>query len=65
MSIKYITCVTKWSETDQYQFKHYTQIIFKENKIMDVGHHQTQLILHELIPQILLFWNYENCIHAY
>ena len=26
---------------------------------------KTQLILHELIPQIPLFWNYENHIHAY
>ena len=23
------------------------------------------MILHELIPQIPLFWNYENQIHAY
>ena len=27
--------------------------------------HQSPFILHELISQIPLFWNYENCIHAY
>ena len=26
---------------------------------------KAQLILHELIPKISLFLNYENCIHAY
>ena len=26
---------------------------------------KARLILHELISQIPLFWNYENCIHAY
>ena len=26
---------------------------------------KAQLIFHELIPQIPLFCNYENCIHAY
>ena len=30
-----------------------------------LGPTKAQLILHELIPQIPLFWNYENCIHAY
>ena len=30
-----------------------------------LGPAKAQLILHELIPQIPLFWNYENCIHAY
>ena len=26
---------------------------------------KAQFILHELISQILLFWNYENYLHAY
>ena len=26
---------------------------------------KAQFILHELIPQIPVFWNYENCLHAY
>ena len=26
---------------------------------------KTQFILHELVPQIPLFWNYENQIHVY
>ena len=26
---------------------------------------KAQFILHELIPQIPIFWNYENYLHAY
>ena len=29
------------------------------------GPTKTQSILRELASQIPLFWNYENCIHAY
>ena len=29
------------------------------------GPTKARSILHELASQILLFWNYENCIHAY
>ena len=37
-----------------------------DHKIMYVGPPtKAQLILHELISQIPLFWNYENDIHAY
>ena len=30
-----------------------------------LGPHQSPIILHELISQIPLFWNYENSIHTY
>ena len=26
---------------------------------------KAQFILHQLIPQIPIFWNYENCLNAY
>ena len=40
------------------------QLIRRENSYVGPST-KTQSILHELIPQIPLFWNYENCLHAY
>ena len=37
----------------------------KSEKIICRAPTKAQIILHELVPQIPLFWNYENQIHAY
>ena len=65
-SLKYkiITCISK-IET---KFKQYLLSIVVDNqkrKPICRALTKGQLILHELIPQIPLFWNYENHIHTY
>ena len=65
-SIKYkiITCISK-SKT---KIKQYSLSIIVDNqkrKLIRRAPTKAQFILHELIPQISLFWNYENHIHAY
>ena len=37
----------------------------KSEKIICRAPTKAQFILHQLILQIPLFWNYENCLHAY
>ena len=37
----------------------------QKRKLICRGPTKAQLILHELISQIPLSWNYENCLHAY
>ena len=63
MNIKYITCLLK-SKTKIRQYS-LSKIDNQKRKLICRAPTKAQLILHELIPQIPLFWNYENHIHAY
>ena len=64
MNIKYITCITK-SKTKIRQYSLSLVVDNQKRKLICRVLTKAQLILHELIPQIPLFWNYENHIHAY
>ena len=64
MNIKYITCISK-SKTKIRQYSLSLVIDNQKRKLICKILTKAQLILHELIPQIPLFWNYENHIHAY
>ena len=64
MNIKYITCLLK-SETKIRQYSLSLVVDNQKRKLICRVLTKAQLILHELIPQIPLFWNYENHIHAY
>ena len=64
MNTKNITCISK----KKTNIRHYSLSITIDNQKKNlICRYPTkaQLILHELVSQIPLFWNYENHIHAY
>ena len=64
MNTKYITCISK-SKTKIKQYSLSISVDNQRRKLVTRAPTKAQLILHELIPQIPLFWNYENHIYAY
>ena len=55
----------KQSQKPSMSIMHFIQIIFQGKPHGCWASTNAQLILHELIPQIPLFWNYQKFIHAY
>ena len=61
---KIITCISK-SKIKINQYSLSITIDNQKRKLICLAPTKAQFILYELVPQILLFWNYENQIHAY
>ena len=64
MTTKYITCISN----NKKKIKQYSLSMTIDNqkrKLICRAPIKALLILHELISQIPLLWNYENHIHAY
>ena len=55
--------VIKWNKSIMYS-NHINQFTNQSQNHICGPPTKARLILHELIPQIPLFRNYENCIHA-
>ena len=64
MTTKYITCISN----NKKKIKQYSLSITVDNqkrKLICRAPTKAQFILHELVSQIPLFWNYEKLILAY
>ena len=57
-------CITK-SKTKIDQYSLSITIGNQKRKLICRAPTKTQFILHELVSQISLFWNYKKIIHAY
>ena len=64
MNAKYITCISR-NKTKIRQYSLSITVDDQKRKLICRALTKAQFILHELVTQILLFWNYENHIHVY
>ena len=64
MNTKYITCISK-SNTKIKQYLLSIAVDNQKRNLICGTPTKAQFILHELVSQISLFWNYEKFIFAY